>query len=727
MAIYVIKKQASNLALECPRAAETVITSTLVDDNMDSVPYEDEAVKLIADLKYIYGSCGMTITKFISNSKYVLDSITEEERAKDLDLAGLEAKENLPLVKTLGVVWIGSDDLFTFVAQPPDPSTRWTKRTTLQTTARLYDPLGFLSPYILRARLESQEYWRHELEWDTPLPLDLLPSWSDWISELSELPRVTVPRCLRALNGDEEKLVELHAYADASEIAYAAAIYLVIRYTNNVTTSVLLAAKARVCPLQHVTIPRLELKAALLASEYMTHLNKALKIDKDHIHMWTDSRNVLAWIKTEDKSLDKFIANRKRKIRNMTYVENWRWTPTDQNPADIGSRGATVEELANSSLWWHGPKYLLQGGSAWPKIQKDVCQVQIAIEGIQYLPDMEPFHPSSYENLESLLRVIKPLYYLKLRAVERLDVVSVNDPRVLAASMTGLIKMAQTETLVIKKAIKLYKRFNRVPGTSPLAHLLPRLDEQGVLRMFTRLDLAERLGFDARCPVILCKEHPLVKLLIIDVHEKLHHSGGVQHTLAVLQRTYWIPRAVTYVRKVLSKCIICQNLNAQPRHQRMAPLPLHRIPHPNEQARVFDTCGMDCAGPFLTLQGRGKPRQKRYMLIFTCTLYRAVHIEMLYSLDAPSLLSGLTRFIQIRNRPNVIISDNGLNFVRGDADLKKLWRLIRDDEAHRRLYPEIKWAFQYSKCPAYRRHFRKINSVGQNCLLRYCETRRFDR
>jgi len=699
VAIFVIKKHAEKYKAECPRAAETIIESTLVDDNMDSVPTEDEAIKLIADLKKIYGSCGMTITKFISNSKDVLASVTVEERAKDLDLAGLEAKENLPLVKTLGVVWIGADDLFTFVAQPPDPQTKWTKRTTLQTTARLYDPLGFLSPYILRARLEAQEYWRHELEWDTPLPLDLLPSWSNWIAELSELPAVTIPRCLRALNEAKEKLVELHAFADASEIAYATSIYLVIRYEDDTATSILLAAKARVCPLQHVTIPRLELKAALLACEYVTHLNKALKIDKAHIHMWTDSRNALSWIKTDDKHLDRFIANRQRKIRNMTYVQNWRWTPTDQNPADIGSRGSSVEELANSALWWHGPHYLVQGVDAWPRIQPDVCQVQIAINGIRFLPDMDRFHPSSFENLKDLVKSVSRLYYLKLKRVDKLEVKSLNDPRVLAASMTGLIRLAQRETSVIKDAIRLYKKFKRVPGTSPLANLLPRLDDQGVLRMFTRLDLAERLGFDARSPIILCKEHPLVKLLILDVHERLHHSGGVQHTLAVLQKKYWIPRSVTYVRKVLSNCEVCQNLNAHPRHQRMATLPLHRIPHPNERARVFDTCGIDCAGPLYTLQGRGKARLKRYMLIFTCTLYRAVHIEMLYSLDAPSFLEGFTRFVSVRSRPRVIISDNGLNFVRGDSDLKELWALIRDNELLREVYPEIHWHFNTPIAP----------------------------
>ena len=310
-----------------------------------------------------------------------------------------------------------------------------------------------------------------------------------------------------------------------------------------------------------------------------------------------------------------------------------------------------------------------------------------------------PFEWDEVESLKSVILKASVLYYLKLKRVDRLDVNSIRDPRVQAAALTGLLRMAQRETMEIKDAIKLIKRHGRVTGVSPLAKLLPRLDENGVLRMMTRLDLADRLDLDARCPVILLKDHPIVRLIILDIHERLFHSGGVQHTLAELQKKYWVPQALTYVRHLLSHCAVCQNLNAQQRHQRMAMLPLHRIPHPNDRVKPFNTCGIDCAGPFLTVMGRAKARAKRYMLIFTCTLYRAVHIEMLYSLDAPSLLKALTRFVLIRDRPSVIISDNGLNFVRGDSDLKELWKLIKDDPSLRKKYPEITWQFNTPAAP----------------------------
>ena len=193
VAIYTIKKQAEIMQFELPRASETVLESTLVDDNLDSVSSTEEAIQLIQDLKKIYTACGMKITKFISNSHEVLASVTEEERAKDVDIAGMEAKENLPLVKVLGVVWKGAEDLFTFTAEPPEPTTKWSKRMTLRTTARLFDPLGFLAPYIIRGRMEYQSYWVHKLSWDESLPEEALPKWLAWIKEFPKLSTITVP------------------------------------------------------------------------------------------------------------------------------------------------------------------------------------------------------------------------------------------------------------------------------------------------------------------------------------------------------------------------------------------------------------------------------------------------------------------------------------------------------------------------------------------------------
>ena len=128
----------------------------------------------------------------------------------------------------------------------------------------------------------------------------------------------------------------------------------------------------------------------------------------------------------------------------------------------------------------------------------------------------------------------------------------------------------------------------------------------------------------------------------------------------------------------------------------MAPLPNFRIPNPEKRVLPFDTSGIDCAGPFYAKQGQRRAPEKRYMLLFTCTTIRAVHIEVLHRLDVPSFLNAFSRFLARRPRPRAIVSDNGTNFVGANADIIQLWNDMHDHANFaevRRQYPEIKWMF----------------------------------
>lgn len=113
----------------------------------------------------------------------------------------------------------------------------------------------------------------------------------------------------------------------------------------------------------------------------------------------------------------------------------------------------------------------------------------------------------------------------------------------------------------------------------------------------------------------------------------------------------------------------------------------------------FMVTALDCAGPFLTKQGRGKVRPKRYLLLFTCTKYRAVHLEMLYQMDTPSFLLAFSRFLARRNRPKLVISDNGTNFVRGEKEMKALWKQSVQPDWIKDRYPEIAWKFNTPAAP----------------------------
>ncbi len=704
VAIFVIKEHAKDNISEYPRAAETVIESTIVDDNLDSVGTEEEAIKLIQDLKILYNGCGMQIRKFMSNSLKVLESVSPDERAKSIDLSHITTltNENLPLVKTLGVVWLAEEDNFTFVFEMPDSNTNWTKRETLRTGHRVYDPLGWIVPFLILQRLQQQKFWHLSLGWDEKIPDNLLVDWLKWVGNIPLLEKIRKPRCLKGKVNESPKRQELHIFTDASEKAYAAVAYLVSYYSDSVRSSIVMA-RAKIAPMKRVTIPRLELMAAHIGVLLAKQVNKAFKLPQNFIYFWSDSRNVLCWLRTTTKNLKAFVANRVQIIHNNSKLANWKKVPTELNPADIASRGAMVEKLVDNSLWFDGPEFLRTQN--WPE-QENLVKSPEAEEEIRIF-----FVKDGYDKKEKDITQVDPEYHSDFRVykcfircayfwVMKHKKLATNrfekcvEDKVFAHIFRGAQRASFRETISeIEKGGSCLKK-------NPLHPLQPRFDSTGTLRVYGRMELAKHLRFESRCPLILHSSHPLSTLIMRQIHENtLKHVGGVNHLLSEMNTKYWIVGARMLAKKVIRSCVRCKNLNAKESHQKMAPLPDFRILDSPDRLAPFSTIGIDCAGPFYTKQGRAKARSKRYMLMITCAQYRAVHIEMLYSLDTPSFLKGMSRFFSRRSRPKRIVSDNGKNFVGGNEEFKELLKLMEKSTELKDKYPDIEWKFNTPFCP----------------------------
>ena len=219
-------------------------------------------------------------------------------------------------------MWDPERDVFTFRVEPSDANKTPTKRNVLSAIAAVYDPLQFLSPFLVRAKILMQEIWRAGLDWDDNLPSDLVTKWKNWATELSQLSHVAIPRCLRLANPNK---MELHLFSDASKDAYASVAYLVCQYEDNSPTSRLVASKSRVAPTKAMTIPRLELMGAILSSRLAQSLLKVLTVDR--VIFWTDSENVWYWVRNHSRQFKPFVANRIAEIQRSTSPEQWRHVP----------------------------------------------------------------------------------------------------------------------------------------------------------------------------------------------------------------------------------------------------------------------------------------------------------------------------------------------------------------------------------------------------------------
>ena len=240
-----------------PRAAEVVFKSTYMDDSMDSVMNESEGVELYKQLSELWEKAGMQTHKWLSNSLKVLENIPSQYRTSEVNF---DDKEVLP-VKTLGVLWLATEDVFTFKSYCVSEKFQPTKRNYLKRIATLFDPLGMISPFIIRAKVLMQEIWVCGLNWDDPLPEEISVKMMSWFAELPMLSKLRIPRCLQLR---EVTSATLHAFVDASQNAYGAVIYMRSKHRERNVLLSFVASKTKVAPLQSLSIPRLELMAAVL-------------------------------------------------------------------------------------------------------------------------------------------------------------------------------------------------------------------------------------------------------------------------------------------------------------------------------------------------------------------------------------------------------------------------------------------------------------------------------
>ena len=215
-----------------------------------------------------------------------------------------------------------------------------TKRSLLKVTAKIYDPMGFLSPLTVEMKILFQELCIKKTNWDIELKGESLRKWKLFLQDLNLVDCYRIPRCYFARQRVD---IQLHGFSDASERAYAAVVYIRSTYSDGQVEVRPVASKSRVTPIKRQTIPRLELLGALILARLVNKL-KSLGIESPTV-TWTDSMTTLCWIKNE-RVWKQYVGQRVDEIRRLTHKDSWRHCPGEINPADLPTRGLTAKELS---------------------------------------------------------------------------------------------------------------------------------------------------------------------------------------------------------------------------------------------------------------------------------------------------------------------------------------------------------------------------------------------
>lgn len=408
---------------------------------------------------------------------------------------------------------------------------------------------------------------------------------------------------------------------------------------------------------------------------------------------------MLQWIKKPPSDLKTFVANRVATIQYETIDKGheWHWVPTDENPADLASRGIMPNYLQAQRLWWQGPDWLQQETERWPNSisrnlpfctesntqidSPEVCMEMKIMHIVVQEPSPGPLirgrwrdspqsiaSPllSTYSSFNKLLRVVacikRAFHNFKCRLHEKFPEYK-NDPIVgpLSSSEKEQAKLfvsRMDQQTFLSKEWKLYQSRDSDACRNRDGNIW--FDEKSqVLRLYGRV-ISPNLTYDERYPIYLSAKGTLAKLIMKHVHLKTLH-GDAQQMLQLLRQQFWIPKARRLANTCIHSCTCCFRYNMKIASQLMSTLPAERT----TPARTFQRSGVDYMGPvgIVSRTGRNPQVTKGYVCLFVCLVTRAIHLELVSDLTTHQFMQALRRFIARRGAVSEIWPDNGTNFV----------------------------------------------------------------
>jgi len=360
----------------------------------------------------------------------------------------------------------------------------------------LFDPLGLLGPTVIIAKLIMQDLWISGIHWDESLPQEIHTRWLRLRSKLIYLNQLNVPRCVK-FHADSQA-IQLHGFCDASQRAYGACIYIRTSFGDNDYRSNLLCSKSRVAPIKTISLPRLELSAALVLARLVAKVGGSIDFTNVQIFLWSDSTIILNWITSTSRKWSVFVANRVGEIQRLTNIKDWRHVASANNPADVLSRGLDPCELADSAMWWHGPEFLRLNQSRWPNSnfgllgddtpeQRGVVTLATTIESSIVEELLNKF-----SNLHKICRIIA--YCMRISKGRRPTKLTILiSPDEASAALRVICKAVQRRTF--RSEYEKLSTSDALSSSSNLLSLSPFMDEAGIIRVGGRLKNS-KLPFD---------------------------------------------------------------------------------------------------------------------------------------------------------------------------------------------------------------------------------------
>ncbi|XP_069134244.1 uncharacterized protein [Argopecten irradians] len=402
-----------------------------------------------------------------------------------------------------------------------------------------------------------------------------------------------------------------------------------------------------------------------------------MDIGFDRVRFFTDSRVVLGYIRNETKRFFIYVENRVERIRRCSSPSDWNYVCSKLNPADEATRSVPADGLKDCK-WLKGPTHILEEKQDHgedvdyplisPENDREIRILKTEVEKTSG----KTFESSRFEYFSSWYRLVRAISNVKSLAArwtktkpDQQTCNSAEEHDLVKRSEQFVVKVVQNEAF--HKEIKALASGKDVPRNSSILNLDPFLDDDGLLHVGGRLKNSD-LPQTQKNPVILPKSHHVTRLVVAHYHQEVQHQGRLFTEGAIRAAGYWIIGCRRLINTHLRSCVQCLKLRGKQQSPKMADLPPERL----DLSPPFTYVGIDVFGPWTVITRKtrgGQAHSKRWAVILTCLVIRAVHIEVIEEMTTSSFINALRRFTSLRGEVKFIRSDCGTNFVGAAKEL----------------------------------------------------------
>ena len=734
-----------------------LIRNLFVDDELAAMMSVIAVLKFVSEATYILAQAGMRLHKISTNSEAVKEALLGQNVNTD-DVISIKGQEELQEQlaveekSALGMQWNPKHDTFAFAGFGAlNDGGPITKRTISSKSASVFDPVGLVSPYLMRSKSILRQCWMDKVGWDEEVSLEVKEAWQIWLDELKDLDMVKIPRAI--VFELEIKDISLICFGDASMKAYCSCVYVRVTYASGLVTANLVMSKTKIAPTRVISLPRLELCAMLINCRLGNFVAKELDRGTLDITYFSDSKTCLNWVRRCSSTWKCFVANKVAEIHRISEIEQHRWVAGLQNPSDRGTRGEKVSDLVKEDMWWHGPPWLVLPKAEWPKetfvggkdaeevaMAEKLTVVLTAVHGPVKVGGVLGELDDRFSEFISIIKTVgflnrmKKKAQLARKAVQEGRGVPLGSPRLpprphlvrkpieevprisgfeWIEALNTIFRSIQKEHFAAEWAILIQQKDEPVPAGSPLAAFLPYYDPQvRLLRIGGRLQESD-LTETAKHQILLPHKCELVRKFILHFHQQRCHEPNIW-LVSWLRQKVWILRTRQEVQTAKMRCFRCFKKKAVGAQQLLGAPPRPRV----TITRCFSSVGIDQAGPIIARDVDGK-KVKRWVVLYTCASSRSVILDIVEAMDTDTFIRSLRRFVARRGLPLEIWSDNHATLKRANKELTTLWKMM--DKKKIEDVPEFKhiefhWKFIPPKAPHQGGWWERLIGVMKECL-----------